>query len=119
MRTSESNSNAEYCSMFGAFNLRKGKDIFSFKQAFDAFCEHLCAEGYLRSWRLCKRAYHEGYDSGFPDVEVLLEMCFHDHKTSLVCWDYVEAGSEPMKTLHVEMNRQVHDAIFALYHQME
>lgn len=111
--------NTDYCSMFGAFNLRKGKTISTFKQAFDAFCEDLKTEGYLHSWRLWERAYHEGYDTKFPDVGILLEMCFHNHNASLECWDYVEAGSEPMKTLHVAMNRQVQDAIFALYHQKE
>ncbi len=105
------------CSMFGAFNLQDGQTISSFEQAFDAFCNHLKSEGYVHSWKVWNRAYHEGYDARFPNVEVLVEMCFHDHQASLRCWDYVESGSEPMNALHVAVNRQVKDAMFALYHK--
>ena len=104
----------EFCSMFSAFNLCEGKDLSSFKQAFNAFCEHLRQSGYLHSWRLWERAYHEGYDTRFPDVGVILEMCFQDHQTSLHAWDYIEAGSEPIKTLHYAMYSQVRDAHFVL-----
>ncbi len=105
------------CSMFGAFNLQDGQTISSFEQAFDAFCNHLKSEGYVHSWKVWNRAYHEGYGARFPNVEVLVEMCFHDHQASLRCWDYVESGSEPMNALHVAVNRQVKDAMFALYHK--
>ncbi|MCR9139438.1 MAG: hypothetical protein NXI27_25785 [Alphaproteobacteria bacterium] len=90
----------------------------SFQEAFDAFCEHLKSKGYLHSWRLWQRTPHEGYDSGFPDLAILLEMCFHNHQASLDCWDYVEAGTAPLNTLHVAMNRQIQEAMFALYHEI-
>lgn len=104
--------------MFGAFNLRSGCDLASFKAAYDPYCEHLKERGYLQSWRVWRRAYHDGYDARFPEVSVLIEMRFHDHAAALACWDYVEAGSEPMKSLHVAANRQVTEPIFALWHEL-
>ena len=100
--------------MFGAFNLREGTDLPSFKLVFDDFCEHLKLNGYLHSWRLWERAYHEGYDAGFPNVRVIIELCFPDYQTSLDAWDYIEAGMEPMKTIHHKMNSKVRDAHFVL-----
>jgi hypothetical protein len=104
----------EFSSMFGAFNLREGGDLLSFRLAFDAFCEHLKLKGYLHSWRLWERAYHDGYDTRFPDVSVIIEMCFLHHRASLDAWDYIESSSEPMKTLHREMNSRIRDAHFVL-----
>ncbi len=104
--------------MFGAFNLKDPKGLKHFKEAFDAFCEHLKLEGYLHSWRLWERTPHEGYDNGFPEITILLEMCFHDQKASLDCWDYVEAGSKPMKTLHIAMRCKIKESIFALYREV-
>lgn len=100
--------------MFGAFNLRSDNNLFAFQQAFDAFCEHLKEADYLKSWRLWERAYHEGYDMNFSNVSVLLEMRFHDHKSALDAWDYVESKSEPMHRLHVAMNTQITNTHFVL-----
>lgn len=110
-------SNSDSCSMFGAFNLRDRQTISSFEQSFDAFCEHLKSKGYVHSWKVWERAYDDGYDSQFPNVEILVEMCFYDHQASQHSWDYVESGSEPIKTLHIAVIRQINDAMFALYHQ--
>lgn len=104
----------EFSSMFGAFNLREGIDLQSFRLAFNAFCEHLKLQGYVYSWRLWERAYHDGYDTRFPDVGVVIEMCFQNYRTSLESWDYIEGGSEPMQTLHREVNSKIRDAHFVL-----
>ncbi|MEM7289983.1 MAG: DUF6614 family protein, partial [Pseudomonadota bacterium] len=68
------------CSMFGAFNLKDDTDIESFGQAYNAFCKHLKAKGYLVSWRLFERAFHDGYDANCPSSRILIEMKFHDHQ---------------------------------------
>jgi hypothetical protein len=104
--------------MFGVFNLRKGVDLQTFKQAFDAFCIHLTQRGYVHSFRVWKRAHHSGYDANFPDVEVMVEMSFHDHGASLACWDYVEAHQEPIRTLHIAVNGKVTDARFVLFQEV-
>jgi hypothetical protein len=101
-------------SMFGAFNLRENTDFPRFKSAFDSFCNHLKDEGYLASWRLWERAYHDGYDTRFPDASVVLEMCFQDHQTALDAWDYIESKEEPMHGLHKAMNAQITDTYFVL-----
>lgn len=108
----------ETCSMFGAFNLRSGYDLTTFKTAFDAFSNHLKEAGYLTSHRLWRRAFHEGYDTRFPEVAIVLEMCFHSHQASLDAWDYVEERTEPLKGLHVAMNKQVQETRFVLLHEV-
>ena len=110
--------NVSSCSMFGGFNLRDGNDLASFKSAYDAFCLHLKDQGYVTSWRVWKRAYHDGYDSNFPDVAVMIEMAFPDHAASLACWDYVESQSEPMHSLHLATNIQVKDTFFTLMQEL-
>ncbi len=109
---------SDTCSMFGAFKLRTGYDLETFKAAFDAFCEHLKQTGYLHSHRLWQRAYHEGYDTRFPNAGIVLEMCFHHHQASLDAWDYVEARSEPLRSLHIAMNKQVKETHFVLLHEV-
>ncbi|MCL6285107.1 hypothetical protein M3P21_16375 [Ruegeria sp. 2012CJ41-6] len=104
--------------MFGAFNLRDGHDLTSFKTAFDRFSEHLVQQGFVHAWQVWHRAYHDGYDARFPEVSVLVEMRFHDHTASLACWNYVEAGTEPLKSQHIAVNQQVSDPIFALFHAL-
>ncbi len=106
------------CSMFGAFNLRSGYDLTTFKAAFDAFCDHLNEAGYLISHRLWRRARHEGYDTRFPDVAVVLEMRFHSYQASLDAWDYVGMRTEPLNGLHVAMNKQVQETHFVLLHEV-
>lgn len=106
------------CSMFGTFNLRNDSDLASFKQAFDAFCEHLKMEGYVHSWRLWERAHHEGYDTRFPDTSIILEMCFHDDKASLDCWDYIQGTPDPTRSLHFAVTSQVKDTHFVLCRQI-
>ncbi len=54
------------------------------------------------------------YDTRFPDVGVVIEMCFQNYRTSLESWDYIEGGSEPMQTLHREVNSKIRDAHFLL-----
>ncbi len=108
----------EFSSMFGAFNLREGIDLSSFKLVFDDFCEHLKLKGYLHSWRLWERAYHEGYDARFPNVGVIIEMCFLDYQASLNAWDYIEARTEPMKTIHRKMNSKITDTHFVLCNEI-
>lgn len=104
--------------MFGAFNLRDGYDLASFKSVYDAFCQHLKDEGYVASWRIWERARHSGYDSGFPDVEIMIEMTFVDHAAALESWDYVESRSEPMHGLHFASNKQIRDAFFVLMNEV-
>jgi len=101
-------------SMFGTFNLRDGTDLPAFKQAFDAFCEHLQIQGFVASWRVWHRAYHAGYDARFPDTAVIVEMCFHTHQAALDSWDYIEGRTEPIHALHADVNRRVTDAHFVL-----
>jgi len=108
----------EFCSMFGAFNLREGIELSAFKRAYDAFCEHLSQQGYVHSWRMWERTYHSGYDTRFPEVTVMVEMCFHDHDASLASWDYVEAAEEPLRILHVAVNSKVQDTLFVLYREI-
>ncbi|MEM9138941.1 MAG: DUF6614 family protein, partial [Pseudomonadota bacterium] len=88
------------CSMFGAFDLRPGHELAAFKAAFGAFCQHLKDEGYLVSWRIWKRSRHPGYDSQFPDIEVMIEMVFANRAAAEASWAYVEGGSNPMRRLH-------------------
>lgn len=102
------------CSLFGTFNLRRNTDIASFQSAFDAMCAHLKDKGYLHSWSLWERAYHDGYDAGFPERSVILEMCFVDEAASHANWDYIKSGDEPIRTLHIAVNQQVKDAHFVL-----
>jgi len=104
--------------MFGAFNLRDGCDLASFKQAFEAFSQHLKDEGYLLSWRMWQRARHDGYDSNFPELEVMIEMTFVDHAAAQESWDYVESRSEPMHGLHIASNAQIKDAFFVLMNEV-
>lgn len=109
---------SEKCSMFGAFNLREGVNLQDFKQAYDALCEHLSQQGYVHSWRIWNRANHAGYDARFPEVEVMVEMCFHDHDASLASWDYLETPDEPSRSLHKAVNTKVIDASFVLLRQL-
>lgn len=102
------------CSMFGGFNLRDGSDLASFKLAFDAFADHLKDEGYLLSWRVWQRSKHDGYDSNFPGVEVMIEMTFKDRAMAEASWDYVERRSKPMHGMHVSAYRQIKDPFFVL-----
>ena len=100
--------------MFGAFNLRDGYDQGSFRRSFNAFCDHLEKMGFLRSHRLWRRAYHDGYDTRFPNAGIVLEMCFHNQKASLDAWDYVENHAETVRILHMAMNKQVKETHFVL-----
>lgn len=95
------------CSMLGAFNLRSGCTLATFKTA-----------GYVSSHRLWKRAYHEGYDTRFPDADIVLEMCFHNHQASLDAWEYVGDHTEPLRTLQIAMNKQIKDMHFVLLHEV-
>ena len=104
--------------MFGTFNLKSGYNLTTFKAAFDACCEHLSEAGHLRSHRLWRRAYHEGYDAGFPDTGIVLEMCFHSHRASLDAWTYIENRSEPLKSLHMAMIKQVEETHFVLLREV-
>lgn len=106
------------CSMFGTFNLRSETDIAAFKRSFDGLCAHLKTEGYLHSWRVWERVYHEGYDARFPSTSVILEMCFHDDAASYDNWDYIQSGGEPVRSLHAAVTRQVTDAHFVLCREL-
>ena len=108
----------EYCSMFGAFNLRHDVELSAFKYSFDAFCEHFHQQGHVHSWRLWERAFHKGYDSNFPDVRIMLEMCFHNYEASLISWDLIEEGGEPLKSLHIHVIEKVVDSIFVLHREV-
>lgn len=112
------NTNTSSCSMFGAFNLQSGKTLLTFQLAFDAFCTHLKEVGYVPSWRVWERAYHDGYDTRFPDVSVMIEMRFHTYEAAMEAWDYIESKSEPMHGLHVAMNMQVTDSYFVLCNEV-
>jgi hypothetical protein len=104
----------DFCSMFGVFNLREGIELPEFKLAYNAFCIHLSQRGYVHSSRVWRRAYHSGYDANFLEFSIIVEMCFHNYAASLECWRYVEANEEPIRTLHVAMNKKVMEARFVL-----
>jgi len=106
------------CSMFGTFNLRNESDLASFKQAFDALCEHLWGKEHLQSWRLWERAYHEGYDADFPNTSLVIEMCFRDRQAALESWSYIESGVSPIGSLHFAVTSQVKDTHFVLCRQV-
>lgn len=109
---------SEFCSMFGAFDLKAGNNLVSFKKVFDGFCEHLRQQGYVHSWRLWERSPHDGYDNRAPIVPILIEMRFHYHLESIVGYDYIEADQEQLRSLHRSMNQQVQDTFFALYREL-
>ena len=118
MGGSETDQNTDNCSMFGAFNLKPEYDLATFQTAFDGFCNHLKKSGHLKSHRLWRRAYHEGYDTRFPDAGIVIEMCFPSYQASLDAWDYVEEHTEPIRRLHVEMNKQVSATHFVLLREV-
>ncbi|MEM1048399.1 MAG: DUF6614 family protein [Pseudomonadota bacterium] len=118
MREREEDSSARPCSLFGTFNLRGSTDLASFKQAFDALCEHLRDRRYLQTWRLWERAYHDGYDAGFPDTSLVVEMGFPTHRAALEVWDCFESRVDPVGSLHLAVNSKVKDARFVLCRQL-
>lgn len=106
------------CSMSGAFELHDGCDLASFKPAVDEFSQHLRDEGYLLSWRIWRRARHDGYDSNSPDLEVMIEMTFVDHAAAVESWEYVERWLKPMQGLHIASNAQIRDPFFVLMNEV-
>lgn len=105
-------------SMFGAFALRNDMTPPAFSKTFSVFCRHLQEQGYVRDWRVWIRRPHAGYDNRAPDVPILVEIEFCSRSAALECYAYVEADQEPLKTLHRDMNRMVHDTFFALYEKL-
>ncbi|MEM1021484.1 MAG: DUF6614 family protein [Pseudomonadota bacterium] len=101
--------------MFGAFNLKKGADITTFQTAFDAFCEDLQEAGFVTHWRLWQRAYHDGYDADFPDLAILVEVCFKSRAAAEDSWAYIEAAQGPIQGLHMGVNAQLTQSMFVLF----
>lgn len=100
--------------MFGTFNLRADTDLGTFKSAFDAMCEHLQQMGFVHSWRMWERVYHQGYDASFPTTSIILEVCFYNEAASQECWDYIQSRTTPIDSLHTCVTRQVTDTHFVL-----
>lgn len=106
------------CSMFGAFDLREGVSLAAFKGAFDAFCRHLQDSGHVAHWRVWKRSPHHGYDADFPDVAVMVEVCFHSRDHADAAWNSLESRSKEIAPLHAAVLSKVTQTMFVLFEEV-
>ena len=100
--------------LHGLFELKDGYLERDFRDAFDAFAQHLRDQSLLVEWRFMRQEEHEGYNRRPPETPHYIAMEFTDRTQSEACWDYVEKDEEPLKSLHRAMNRQVTNTRFFL-----
>lgn len=93
--------------MHGLFDLKPGIEVHAYHDAFEAFCRHLQAQGYVTAWSFMRRAPHPGYDRNPPETLYYVSIDFLDRDTAEACYRYVAADEEPLRTLHRTMNSKV------------
>jgi len=89
------------------FDLADGIAEVDFKQALEAFFEHLKAKGFARSLRIMRRKPLPEFGARLPDFAYYAAIEFHDLGCEQACYDYVAENSEPVRVLHHAMNSRV------------
>jgi hypothetical protein len=89
------------------FDLADGVAEEDFKQALEAFFEHLRAKGFARSLRIMRRKPLPEFGARLPDFAYYAAIEFHDLGCEQACYDYVAENSEPVCVLHHAMNSRV------------
>ncbi len=100
--------------LHGLFELKDGYGDTDFRDAFDAFANHLRNQSLLLEWRFMRQEAHEGYNRRPPEAPNYIALEFADKTQSEACWAYVENDEEPIRSLHRRMNRQITNASFFL-----
>jgi hypothetical protein len=93
--------------MHGLFDLKPGNEAGGYRDAFEAFCHHLQAQGYVTAWSFMRRSPHPGYDRNPPETTYCVSIDFPDRARAEACYRYVAADQEPLRTLHRTMNSKV------------
>ena len=93
--------------MHGLFDLKPGIDLQDYRNALEAFCRHLQAQGYVAGWSLMRRSPHPGYDRNPPETAYYVSIDFPDRAQAENCYRYVAANEEPLRSLHRTMNAKV------------
>ena len=105
--------------LHGFFDLRPNVDEDRFRAAFHAFYDHLRIEGLVTSARFMRREPHSGYDSTPPETQFYTAIEFRDMAQAERCWAYLEVNAEPVRSLHITMNRLIRSARFFLSRDIE
>jgi hypothetical protein len=87
--------------------LKPGIHDGDFRNALDAFCGHLRAEGYLMHWRWMRQIVPAGPAFPRPTQAQFVAFEFADEETEQRCYEYVAANAEPIRSLHLAMNSKV------------
>lgn len=105
--------------MLGFADLKPDVTEADFRAAFDRFSQGLVDKDLAAAWELTRRHPHHGYDSAPPPQAYLLTVRFRDADQAEACWDYIEARNADFAPLHDNLIRQVANATFALYDDLE
>jgi hypothetical protein len=96
----------------GWFNLKPGVSDLAFAERLAAYMGHLRQEGLIEGWRLTRRKLGLG-PSQLGEWHVMIEV--KDLRQLEDAFERVASRREPVEGLHVGVNSQVKDTLFALY----
>ena len=100
--------------MHGFFDLRDESAEVEYKTDYEKFGAHLIEQELITGFRVMRRSYHAGYDSGAPDTRFYISMDFLDLVQANRCWDYIEARPQPSHKFHAKVYAQIKNATFFL-----
>ena len=100
--------------MHGLFDLNDGVKEGEFRQSFEALSEHLKDVRMAIGSRFMRHQAHEGYNARPPLTRYYISIEFSDMVQAQQCWDYVQEGREPLKSLHGAVFSTVSNTTFFL-----
>ena len=93
--------------LHGLFSLCEDVTEQQFEAALKTFVAHLIDAGFARGCRLMRRKPLDGFGAPLPTFTYHVAIEFSDLEREQACYDYVAAGTEPVRTVHRAMNSLV------------
>ncbi|MEM8857531.1 MAG: DUF6614 family protein [Chloroflexota bacterium] len=100
--------------MHGFFDLKNDSTEVEFKKAYDAFGDYLAEQDLLIDYKVMRRSYHPGYDSGAPETRLYVSMDFTDLVQANDCWDFIENRHGDSFRAHRDVYARIKNASFFL-----
>ena len=89
------------------FDLQDGVAASEFKNALEAFVDHLKARGFATGLRVMWHKPMPEFGRKLPEFAYYAAIAFHNLDSAQACYDYVLERSEPALSLHRAMNAHV------------
>jgi hypothetical protein len=89
------------------FDLKEGVEEAEFRQALQAFFEHLRTKGFADTLRVMRRQPLPQFGARLANFTHYAAIEFRDLDREQACYDYVAENSDPIRVLHHAMNSKV------------